>query len=211
LEKEAVESTVKDLLEKGCIQPSNSPYGAPMLLIKKPNTDELRPVFDYREINKITIKNRFPLPRIDDLYDAFGGASVFSTMDLIAGYNQFKLQESDIPKTAFTCHLGSYEWKVLSLGLCNAPSQFSKAMSEVLKPYLNKFALVYLDDICVISKTYEEHLIHLRLILDRLRESGLFAKLSKCQFMHTEIKFLGHILSDEGIRPDPVKLQVLQD
>jgi len=156
-EKLECDNQVKELLAKGLIEPSCSPWGAPVLfVVKKDGT--LRACFDYRALNSVTIKNRFPLPRIDDIIDQFGGATVFSNLDLTQGYNQFQLLKEDQELSAFTTPSGHYQWRVLSFGLCNAPSAFSRAMQEILQPYVGKFVLIYLDDIAILSKSKEEHL-----------------------------------------------------
>lgn len=149
---------------------------------------------DYRALNKITVKNRFPLPRIDDTLDRLAGAKYFSTLDLASGYWQCRIHPDDIEKTAFSTPQGHFEWLVLPFGLCNAPATFSTMMTQIFTPYLNKFATVYLDDILIYSKTAEEHGRHLRLVLDLLRKHKLHAKMLKCEFWRTEVRYLGHIV-----------------
>jgi hypothetical protein len=202
-EREEMERAVKDMLEKGLIEPSASPFGAPVLFIKKPD-GSLRFCIDYRGLNKITIKNRYPLPRIDDLLDRLQGATTFSSLDLLSGYYQLRLPLSDIPKTAFRTPFGLYQWKVLPMGLTNAPSVFMAAMNRVLADL--KFAIVYLDDILIFSKSPEEHVGHMREVLKRLKDNQYFCKLTKCDFFKTSIKFLGHIVSPQGVSPDPAKV-----
>ena len=209
-EKEEVEKKVADLLEKGWIQPSHSPYGAPILFVAKKDGG-LRMVVDYRAVNQQTVKNKYPLPRIDDLFDQLQGAKLFTCLDLQQAYHQVRLREEDIPKTAFCTHRGQYEYRVLSFGLTNAPATFQTLMNNILAPYIGKFCLVYLDDILVFSKTPGEHLEHLRAILQAFRHARLYAKLSKCKFALTEVPFLGHIVSGSGISPDPSKVKVVQD
>lgn len=201
---------VNDLLAKGMIAPSTSPFGAPILLLPKPN-GSWRFCLDYRLLNDITIKMRFPLPRIDDLLDAAQGAQYFSALDLAGGYFQLKIAEEDMPKTAFSTPFGHFEWKVLPQGLTNAPASFSKAMAKVFEKSLGDFVLIYLDDILILSKSADEHLDHLRSVLDTLRTHKLCAKMSKCKFMLQQVKYLGHILSPEGIQADPAKVQTLRD
>jgi hypothetical protein len=154
---------------------------------------------------------KYPLPRIDDLMDNLGGAKYFSSLDLTSGYNQFKLVESDVPKTAFNTHIGKYEWKVLPMGLTNAPAVFQAQMNQMLGPHLNRFVCIYLDDILIFSKTEDEHFHHLQQVLHTLRQKELKAKLSKCDFFKDELKFLGHIVSAKGIQPDPAKVAVVSD
>ena len=164
---------------------------------------------DYRALNKLTIKNRFPLPRIDDIFDELGNATVFSKIDLCSRYHQIRVQELDIPKTAFRTKLGHYEFTVLPFGLTNAPATFQSLMNSILKPYLGKFSVVYLDDILIYFNTPEEHLQHLQMILDTLRNHKLYAKLDKCDFFQDKVEYLGHIISKDGIAPDPSKISAI--
>ena len=196
------------LLEKGYIRPSLSPYGAPVLFAK--NKDgALRLCMDYRAVNALTIKNKYPLPRIDDILDQLQGATVFSKLDLQSGYHQIRVQERDIHKTAFRTRYGHYEWTVMPFGLTNAPATFQTLMNTILGDFLEKFAAVYLDDIMVYSRDPAEHLRHLRLVLQRLRQHKLYAKLSKCSFARGETPFLGHIVSGAGVRMDPAKVDAI--
>lgn len=210
LEREELDRQVSDLLSKGLIEPSSSPYGAPVLFVKKKD-GTLRAVYDYRALNACTIRNRFPLPRIDDLIDSFRGATVFSALDMTSGYNQFRLLDSDVPRSAFVTPAGAFQWRVLSFGLTNAPSCFTHALSSILKPYIGKTVLLYLDDICIISRSPEEHIQHLREVLHTLQAHGIYLKLTKCQFFQSQIKYLGHIISKEGVRADPDKISALQN
>ena len=206
LEKAEVERQVKELLSKGFIQPSASPYGAPVLFVPKPN-GSLRMCCDWRALNKLTIKDSFPLPRIDDLVDQLGHARVFTSLDLAQGYYQLRISEEDVPKTAFKTHLGLFEWKVLSFGLTNAPATFQRAMQHILAPYIGKFVCVYLDDICIYSSTPEEHLKHLELVLQLLEKHQFYMNVTKCDFNRAEVKFLGHIVSHGQVKPDPAKVK----
>ena len=209
-EKQEVERRLADLLEKEWIQPSHSPYGAPILFVAKKDGG-LRMCVDYRALNKQTVKNRYPLPRIDDLLDTLHGAKYFSALDLQQAYHQVRLKPDDIPKTAFITPKGQYEYRVLSFGLSNAPATFQALMNRVLAPFLGKFCLVYMDDILVFSKTPEEHVQHLRQVLTCFRQQTLYCKLSKCKFAMTSVPFLGHVVSHEGLSPNPAKVQVLRD
>ncbi|KAJ9511604.1 hypothetical protein QJQ45_007365 [Haematococcus lacustris] len=193
---------VQDLLAKGMIEPSSSPFAAPILFVKK-KSGELRMCLDYRQLNKITIRDQYPLPRVDDLFDKLSGCTVFSSLDLQAGYNQIRITPEDVPKTAFRTPDGHYQFKVLSFGLCNAPATFQRVMNDAFAPVLNQCALVYLDDILVMSKSVDEHLKHLRKVFDLLRLNKLFAKQSKCEFMRTTLKFLGHVIFAGAIAVDP--------
>ena len=157
-----------ELLEKGFIRPSKSPFGAPVLFVKKKD-GTLRMCLDYRLLNKITVKNSYPLPRIDDLLDQLGNACYFSKIDLCSGYHQIRIAEQDIPKTANNTRYGHYEFLVLPFGLCNAPATFMAAMNSIFAPYLDKFVIIYLDDILIYSRNAEEHLAHLRTVLDLLQ------------------------------------------
>jgi ribonuclease HI len=175
------------------------------LFVKK--DESLRLCIDYRPLNAVTIKNKYPLPRIDVLFDQLVGAKVFSKIDLRSGYYQIKIRASDIPKTAFSTRYGLYEYLVMSFGLTNAPAYFMYLMNSVFMPKLDKFVVVFIDDILVYSRNEEEHVGHLHVVLQRLREHRLYAKLSKCDFWLKEIKFLGHTISQDGIVVDPAKVQ----
>jgi hypothetical protein len=177
----------------------------------KKKDGSLRMCVDYRRLNRITIANKYPLPRIDDLLDTLGAAKVFSTLDLKSGYHQIKLQESDIPKTAFNTPFGHYEYVVLPFGLTNAPAVFQNHMNNVLRSYVGKFCLVYLDDIIIFSKTQNEHIDHLKKVLQLLRENRLYANPDKCAFFAEEVAYLGHIVSKDGLKADPKKTQVVKD
>lgn len=198
---------VTDLLEKGLIQPSCSPFGAPVLFAKKKD-GTLRMCLDYRALNRVTVRNSYPLPRIDDLIDRLSGSKVFSSLDLLSGYHQLLLRESDVPKSAFRTPFGSFEWKVLSFGLTNAPSVFQSAMNRMLADL--PFVVVYLDDILIHSRTPEEHVEHVRVVLDRLAANKYYCKLSKCEFFKPAVPFLGHIVTAAGVQVDPRKTAVVQ-
>lgn len=207
-EKEEAERQVKEYLEKGWIRPSRSPYGAPILFVKKKD-GSLRMCVDYRALNKITVKNRYPLPRIDDLFDQLQGAKYFTSFDLSQGYHQIRIPEEDVPKTAFNTPMGHFEFRVLSFGLTNAPATFQSVMNGIFGHV--PFTLVYLDDILVFSKTQEEHLEHVRQVLNMIRENKLYCKLSKCSFLQTELEYLGHLVGADGVRVNPKKVQAVQE
>ena len=158
-------------------------------------------------MNKVTIKNRYPLPRIDDLFDQLQGASHFSKIDLRSGYHQLKIRREDIPKTASRTRYGHYEFLVLPFGLTNAPAAFMDLMNRVFKPYLDKFVVVFINDILIYSKSYVEHGEHHRIVLQTLRTHQLYAKLSKWEFWLNSVSFLGHVISKEGVRVDPKKVE----
>ncbi|XP_072093102.1 transposon Tf2-1 polyprotein isoform X3 [Arachis hypogaea] len=210
LEMAELKAQLEDLLGKHFIRPSVSPWGAPVLLVKK-NDGSMRLCVDYRQLNKITVKNKYPLPRIDDLMDQLQGAGVFSKIDLRSGYHQIRVRDEDIPKTAFRTRYGHYEYTVMSFGLTNAPAVFMDYMNRIFRPYLDKFVIVFIDDILVYSKTEEEHTDHLRTVLQILRDRKLYAKLSKCEFWKSEVKFLGHVVSKQGIAVDPAKVEAVMN
>jgi len=197
---------LKELSDKGFIRPSASPWGAPVIFVDKKDGTQ-RMCVDYRSLNEVTIKNKYPLPRIDDLFDQLRGACVFSKIDLRSGYHQLKIRNTDIPKTAFTMRYGLYEYTVMSFGLTNAPAYFMYMMNKVFMEYLDKFVVVFIDDILVFSKTEDDHAEHLRLVLQKLREHKLYAKRSKCEFWLREVSFLGHVVSNGGIAVDPGKVK----
>nr|AAT73686.1 putative polyprotein [Oryza sativa Japonica Group] len=197
-----VKKQLEELKEKGYIRPSTSPWGAPVIFVEKKDKTK-RMCVDYRALNEVTIKNKYPLPRIDDLFDQLKGATVFSKIDLRSGYHQLRIREEDIPKTAFTTRYGLYEFTVMSFGLTNAPAFFMNLMNKVFMEYLDKFVVVFIDDILIYSQTEEDHQHHLRLVLGKLREHQLYAKLSKCEFWLSEVKFLGHVISAKGVAVDP--------
>ncbi|KAF5805274.1 putative nucleotidyltransferase, Ribonuclease H [Helianthus annuus] len=201
-ELEELSTQLQELLEKGFIRPSSSPWGAPVLFVKKKDST-FRMCIDYRELNKVTVKNRYPLPRIDDLFDQLQGSSFYSKIDLRSGYHQLRVREEDVSKTAFRTRYGHYEFLVMPFGLTNAPAVFMDLMNRVCKPYLDKFVTVFIDDILIYSKSQEEHEQHLRLILELLRKEQLYAKFSKCDFWLREVHFLGHVVNKDGIHVDP--------
>ncbi|KAG8487500.1 hypothetical protein CXB51_018708 [Gossypium anomalum] len=207
-ELKELKTQLQELVDRSFIRPSHSPWGAPVLFVKKKD-GSLRLCIDYRQLNKVTIKNKYPLPRIDDLFDQLKGATVFSKIDLRSGYYQLRVKESDVPKTAFRTRYRHYEFLVMPFGLTNAPAVFMDLMNRIFRPYLDKFVVVFIDDILVYSQDEEEHAEHLRTVLQILREKQLYAKFSKCEFWLREVGFLGHIVSAEGIRVDPSKISAI--
>jgi hypothetical protein len=201
-----LKTQLQDLLEKGFIRPSSSPWGCPAIFVKKKD-QTLRMCVDYKPLNEVTIKNKYPLPRIDILFYQLTGARVFSKIDLRSGYHQIRIRPEDIHKTAFTTRYGLFEYLVMSFGLTNAPAHFTYLMNSVFMPELDKFVVVFIDDILIYSKNEEEHAKHLRIVLTRLREHQLYARFSKCTFWLEEIQFLGHVLSAKGIAVDPSKVK----
>jgi hypothetical protein len=201
---------MKEILKKGYIHPSVSPWGAPVLFMKKKD-GTLRLCIDFWQLNKVTVKNKYPLPRIDDLFDQLKDAKIFLKIDLQLGYHQVRIKGEDISKIAFRTRYGHYEFTVVPFGLSNAPAVFMCLMNGVFRDYLDKFVIVFLDDILVYSKTEEEHEQHLRMVLQVLREHQLYAKLSKCSFYQRQIHYLGHIISEEGIVVDLGKVQAIRE
>jgi hypothetical protein len=201
---------LQDLLDKGLIRPSKSPFGAPVLFVKKKDgTKQL--CVDYRALNKANIKNKDPLPRIDDIIDQVHGAQIFSKIDLRLTYHQIQMKGVDIFKTACRTCYGSYEWLVMPFGLTGTVATNMTLMNQILKDYIDIFCVVNLDDILIYSRTVEEHLEHLKKIFDILLANKLYAKLNKCEFLQTKVIFLGHILSDKGKEVDPKKVQAIHD
>jgi hypothetical protein len=205
-ELEELKKQLKQLLDKQFIRPSFSPWGAPVVFVEKKDSTQ-RMCVDYRALNEVTIKNKYPLPCIEDLFDQLKGARVFSKIDLRSGYHQLRMRPSDIAKIAFTTRYGLYEYTVMSFGLTNAPAYFMYLMNKVFMEYLDKFMVVSIDDILVYSRNKEEHEEHLRFVLRKLRENQLYAKVSKCEFWLREVSFLGHVITGGGIAVDPVKVR----
>ncbi|WVZ75123.1 LOW QUALITY PROTEIN: hypothetical protein U9M48_023210 [Paspalum notatum var. saurae] len=201
---------LKELQQKGFIRPSSSPWGAPVFFVTKKD-GSLRMCVDYRSLNAVTIKNKYPLPRIDDLFDQLKGAKYFSKIDLRSGYHQLKIRESDIYKTAFVTRYGQYEFTVMSFGLTNAPAYFMNLMNKVFMDGLDKYMVVFIDNILIYSKDKEEQEHHLRSVLERLRSHKLYAKFSKCEFWLRKIAFLGHIITAEGVSVDPKKVKAIME
>ena len=200
---------IREGLANGTIRVSKSPYGAMALVVRK--NDKTRVVVDYRALNELTIKNKYPLPLMDELFDRVHGAKWFSKLDLRTGFHQIRMAEEDIEKTAFRTRYGSYEYLVLPMGLCNAPGTFMQLMNDTFRDMLDRSVLVFLDDILIFSKTREEHLKHLETVLARLRDNKLYAKMSKCEFMREEVEFLGHRLGAHGLAVSPDKISAVRD
>jgi hypothetical protein len=210
--KELAELKVQlnELLNKGYIHPISSPWCCPALFVKKKN-QSLRLCVDYRPLNIVTVKNKYPLPRIDILFDQLAGARVFSKVDLRSGYHQIKIHPEDVPKTAFSTRYGLYEYLVMSFGLTNASAHFMYLMNSVFMPELDKFVVIFINDILIYSKSEELHAHHLWVILQWLHDHQLYAKFSKCAFWLKEVPFLGHVISAGGIAVDPSKVQEVLD
>jgi hypothetical protein len=203
-------SQLTELLDRGFIRPSESPYGAPILFVKK-HDGGWRMCVDYRDLNKITVRNQHPLPRIDEMFQQLQGAKYFSKLDLASGYHQIRMHPDSIETTAFKCKYGHFEYTVMPFGLKNAPGTFQAVMNRVLGPYLDDFCMVYLDDILIYSKTLEEHLTHLRKILTLLRKHQFYCKRSKCLFLQSEVPYLGFLITADGLKVDPSKIAAIRE
>ncbi|GJZ04157.1 putative reverse transcriptase domain-containing protein [Tanacetum coccineum] len=209
-ELQKLSTQLQELSDKGFIRPSSSPWGALVLFVK--NKDgSFWMCIDYCELNKLTVKNRYPLLRIDDLFDQLQGSSVYSKINLRSSYHQLRVRDEDIPKTAFRTRYGHYEFQVMPFGLTNAPALFMDLMNRVCKPYLDKFVIVFIDDILIYSKSEEEHAENLKLILELLKKEELYAKFSKCDFWLSRVQFLGHVIDNEGIHVNPAKIESIKD
>ncbi|GJS50412.1 putative reverse transcriptase domain-containing protein [Tanacetum coccineum] len=201
---------LKELSDKGFIRPSSSPWGAPILFVKKKD-GSFQMCIDYRKLNKLTVKNRYPIPRIDDLFDQLQGSSIYSKIDLRSGYHQLRVREEDIPKNAFRTRYGHYEFRVMPFGLTNAPAVFMDLMNRVCKPYLDKFVIVFIDDILIYSRNKKEHEEHLKTILELLKKEELYPKFSKFEFWINTVKFLGHVIDSSGIHVDPATIEAVKN
>ncbi|GJZ33013.1 putative reverse transcriptase domain-containing protein [Tanacetum coccineum] len=208
-ELQELSTQLQELSDRGFIT-SSSPWGALVLFVKKKD-GSFQMCIDYRKLNKLIGKNRYPLLRIDDLFDQLQGSRVYSKIDLRSGYHQLRVCEEDIPKTAFRTLYGHYEFQVMPFGLTNAPAVFMDLMNQVCKLYLDRFVIVFIDDILVYSKSRKEHEGHLRLILKLLKKEELYAKFSKCEFWLSKVQFLGHVIDSEGIHVDPAKIESIKD
>eukprot|EP00253_Pinus_taeda_P030212 PITA_30212 len=208
--RDEIEQAIQELLALGHIQPNTSPFASFVVLVKKKD-GTLRMCIDYRALNKKTLKNRYPIPRIDELMDELRGARFFSKIDLRSGYHQIRVREQDIPKTAFRCHYGHFECLVMPFGLTNAPTTFQSYMNHIFRSHLRKFVLVFFYDILIYSRTWEEHLQHIEPVLRILEEQQFYAKLSKCEFGLTEMLYLGHIIGVGGVRIHDDKIKAIRD
>jgi len=197
-ESKVLKEYLDENLRKGFIRKSKSPAGAPVLFAPKKN-GELRLCQDYRELNKITIRDSYPLPLIQDMFEHLGKARYFSKLDLRSAYNLVRIKEGDEYKTAFNCKYGHFEYRVMPFGLKNAPAVFQHFINDVLEDILGKYVYAYIDDLIIFSSDYESHLRHVSEVLSRLRKAGLFAKLEKCEFFVQQIDFLGHRITPDGI------------
>ncbi|CAN6462677.1 unnamed protein product [Victoria cruziana] len=199
---------LQELIDRGFIRPSVSPWGASVLFVKKKD-GSMHLCMDYRMLNQVTVKNKYPLLRIDDLLDQLSGATVFSKIDLRSGYHQVRIREDDVSKTVFRTRYSHYEFLVLPFGLTNAPAVFMDLMNRIFKEFLDLFVIVFIDDILIYSPDHETHAMHLRMVLETLRMHHLYGKTSKCDFWLTEITFLGHVISAQGVTVDPGKVEAV--
>lgn len=209
-ELDELKKQLQELTDSGFIQPSKSPYGAPVLFVKKKD-GSMRMCVDYRDLNRITIKNRYPLPRIEELFDRLRGAKYFSKIDLRSGYHQVRIHPDDIHKTAFRTRYGHFEFLVLPFGLTNAPATFMHLMQSIFSPHLDHFVIVFLDDILIYSKSLDDHEKHVRCVLELLRKHHLYGKLSKCEFFKTSVSFLGHVVGERGISMEEDKVKAIRE
>ena len=206
---------MENMLEQGIIRPSNSPWSSPIWIVPKrmdlSQKQKWRIVIDYRKLNEKTIADKYPIPNITDVLDRLGNSLWFSTIDLASGFHQVEMREKDIPKTAFTTENGHYEFIRMPFGLKNAPSTLQKCVDSILKGLINKICLVYLDDIIILGKSFEDRVKNIKLVFESLKEAKFKIQLDKSEFLKTEVAYLGHIITPQGIKPNPEKIKAIQN
>ncbi|GBB96358.1 hypothetical protein RclHR1_27350003 [Rhizophagus clarus] len=205
-----IKKEIEQMLKLERIRPSKSPWASPVTLAKK-KTGNYRFCVDYRKLNAVTITDAYPLPRIDELLERYRTAKWFTSLDLAAGFHQVEMAEEDKEKTAFICSKGLYEYNVMPFGLKNAPGTFQRLMDEILSEYIGEFVVVYIDDIMIYSKSFEEHMEHLEKVLRKLKEKNIILKLKKCKFGERNIEFLGHIVGRDGLKPEEKKIEKIRN
>jgi hypothetical protein len=209
-ERVKIEEIVRDMTRQGVVKPSKSPWAASVVLVKKKD-GSTRFCVDYRKLNSITKRDTYPLPRVDDTLDRLGGSKFFTALDLTAGYWQVEMEAGSGEKTAFSTPGGLFEFTVMPFGLTNAPATFQRLMDQVLSELGFEYVLVYLDDVLIHSKSFEEHMLHTEAVLACIRDANLSVKLKKCKFAQLRTLYLGHIISEAGVEPDPEKLKAVSE
>jgi hypothetical protein len=210
MENDEIRRHIQEPLQKGNIIPNSSSYRSPIVLVQKKD-GTWRLCIDYKSLNKITVRNHYPIPRIDDLLDQLKGENLFNKIDLKSGYHQVPIEPTNVCKTTFKSKEGLYKWLVMPFGLKNAPTTFMRLMDDVLRPFINSFVVVYLDDILIFNKTWEEHIRHIQQVLSTLRQHKLYANLEKCSFGMNQVQYPGYIVDEHGVHVDPTKIQVIHD
>lgn len=209
-QKTKIKKQIKDMLAKGWIQPSSSPYSSPVLLVRK-KTSDWHLCVDFRRLNAVTVKNKYPLPLVEELLEELQGAEWFTTLDLCSGFHQIRMAAGDEFKTAFQTHNGHYEYKVMPYGVTRGPGTFQTIMNAILAPLLRICAIVFIDDILIYSKTWADHLQHISQVLQLLQKHSFHVKLSKCSFAQKQLCYLGHVVSAQGVATDPSKIAAINN